>query len=54
MTENTASFEYLVISRGQWDADKSPEQIQAAIDAFYVWLDRLAAEGKARQRTTPA
>jgi hypothetical protein len=38
--------EYLVISRGQWDAERSPEDIQKAIDAFYVWHDRLVAEGK--------
>jgi hypothetical protein len=37
--------EYLVISRGQWDKDRSPEEIQAAIDAFYAWKDRLVAEG---------
>jgi hypothetical protein len=45
-------MEYLVISRGQWDDDKSPEQIQQAIDDFYVWHDRLVAEGrmKAGQR----
>ena len=44
--------EYLVISRGQWDNDKSPEQIQQAIDDFYVWKDRLVGEGrmKAGQR----
>lgn len=44
--------EYLVISRGQWDDDKSPEQIQQAIDDFYVWKDRLVGEGrmKAGQR----
>ena len=40
--------EYLVISRGQWDAERSPEDIQKAIDAFYVWYDRLVAEGKMR------
>jgi hypothetical protein len=40
--------EYLVISRGQWDAERSPEDIQKAIDAFYVWHDRLVAEGKMR------
>jgi hypothetical protein len=39
-------MEYLVISRGQWDDDKSPEQIQQAIDDFYVWRDRLVAEGR--------
>jgi hypothetical protein len=38
--------EYLVISRGQWDKDLSPETIQAAIDQFYIWHDRLVAEGK--------
>jgi hypothetical protein len=40
--------EYLVISRGQWDAERSPEDIQKAIDAFYVWHDRLVAEGQMR------
>ena len=45
-------MEFLVISRGQWDDDKSPEQIQQAIDDFYVWKDRLVGEGrmKAGQR----
>ncbi|WP_297651973.1 YciI family protein [Hydrogenophaga sp.] len=38
--------DYLVLSRGQWDADKSPEEIQQAIDDFYVWHDRLVAEGR--------
>ena len=38
--------EYLVISRGRWDRDKSPQEIQQAIDAFYVWHDRLVQEGK--------
>ena len=38
--------EFLVISRGQWDRDKSPEQVQAAIDAFYAWHDQLVREGK--------
>ena len=38
--------DYLVISRGQWDEDKSPEQIQRAIDDFYDWRDRLVAEGR--------
>jgi hypothetical protein len=40
--------EYLLLSRGQWDADKSPQEIQAAIDSFYAWHDRLVAEGKFR------
>jgi hypothetical protein len=38
--------EYLLLSRGQWDADKSPEEIQAAIDAFYAWHAQLVAQGK--------
>ena len=40
------SDEYLVISRGQWDPDRSPGEIQKAIDAFYVGHDRLVTEGK--------
>lgn len=46
----TTSFlnEYLLLSRGQWDADKSPEEIQAAIDAFYAWHARLVAQGRFR------
>lgn len=38
--------EYLLLSRGQWDADKSPGEIQSAIDAFYDWHGRLVAQGK--------
>lgn len=47
MTEPSTS-EFLVLSRGQWDRDKSPEEIQQAIDAFYRWHDRLVQEGKMR------
>ena len=46
MPEKTSTSEFLVISRGQWDRDKSPEEIQQAIDAFYGWHDRLVREGK--------
>ena len=38
--------EYLVISRGQWDKDLSPERIQTAIDEFYSWIEVLIAQGK--------
>jgi hypothetical protein len=38
--------EFLVISRGQWDRDKSPQEIQGAIDAFYEWHDKLVSEGR--------
>lgn len=40
--------EYMIISKGQWDADKSPEQIQQAIDAFYDWHGQLVSAGKAK------
>jgi len=49
MTKHASPSEYLVISRGQWDPDLPPEHIQRAIDAFYVWLDRLVDEGKMRR-----
>lgn len=52
MPGKTSTSEFLVISRGRWDRDKSPAQIQQAIDAFYIWKDRLVQEGrmKAGQR----
>ena len=40
--------EYLVISRGQWDASATPDAIQAAIDAFYPWLEDHVAAGTMR------
>ena len=46
MNKKTSLSEYLVISRGQWDEDVSREEIQNAIDKFYVWHDRLVDEGK--------
>ena len=49
MSEDTATSEYLVISRGQWDADVPKEEIQNTIDRFYVWLDRLVDEGKMKR-----
>jgi hypothetical protein len=51
VAEKTTS-EFLVISRGQWDRDKSPSAIQQAIDAFYSWHAQLVQEGrmKAGQR----
>jgi len=45
MSDPTPPSEYLVLSRGQWDADAPPEQIQGAIDRFYDWYERLVAEG---------
>ena len=49
MNEDLPSSEYLVISRGQWDTDASREEVQAAIDAFYIWLDKLVGEGKMKR-----
>jgi hypothetical protein len=46
MNEQVSPSEYLVISRGQWDKDLSRQEIQNAIDQFYVWLGRLVDEGK--------
>lgn len=46
MNEPVSLSEYLVISRGQWDKDLSREEIQNAIDQFYVWLGRLVDEGR--------
>ena len=56
MPEAPATQEYLLLSRGQWDADRSPQEIQAAIDAFYDWHARLVAQGRFRpgQRLAPA
>lgn len=46
MNSSPPLSEYLVISRGQWDSDKTSEEIQTAIDDFYVWYERLLDEGR--------
>ena len=46
MSESPPLAEYLVISRGQWDETLSRDEIQNAIDQFYVWLERLVDDGK--------
>lgn len=46
MTQPDIRKEYLVLSRGQWDKEASPEVIQSTIDQFYLWLGRLVEEGK--------
>jgi hypothetical protein len=46
MPESRELKDYLLLSRGQWDPQKSSQEIQAAIDSFYVWYERLVAEGK--------
>src|SRR6185503_2869952 len=49
MSEKVSPSEYLVISLGQWDQEVSPEEIQNAIDQFYLWLGRLVDEGKMKR-----
>ena len=49
MSHNDTLHDYLVLSRGQWDADKSSDEIQAAIDAFYAWYDSLVADGRVKR-----
>jgi hypothetical protein len=44
-----ALHDYLVLSRGQWDADKSSQEIQSAIEAFYAWYDKLVADGRVKR-----
>jgi len=46
--QHSTTNEYLVISRGQWDATASAQDIQRAIDGFYEWLDQMIAQGKMR------
>jgi hypothetical protein len=38
--------DYLVISRGQWDADASKTEIETAIAQFYDWLHGCIAQGR--------
>ncbi len=49
MSERTPPAEYLVISRGEWDKACSLDEIENAIDQFYIWLDRLVSEGKMKR-----
>lgn len=37
--------EYLLISRGQWDEAASRDEVQDAIDRFYVWYGGLLERG---------
>ncbi len=46
MNAKAPPAEYLVLSRGQWDASASKEDIQHAIDQFYLWHERMVADGK--------
>jgi len=46
MPETSPTSEFLLLSRGQWDRNKTKEEIQTAIDSFYVWYEQLVVEGK--------
>jgi hypothetical protein len=46
LDQQATATEYLVISRGQWDAAANPDDVQRAIDAFYVWIERNVAAGR--------
>lgn len=46
MTESSPLHDYLLLSRGQWDPQRSQAEIQAAIDRFYVWYEELVAQGR--------
>jgi hypothetical protein len=46
MSNIPSKLDSLLLSRGQWDRNKSSEEIQAAIDDFYDWYTQLVAEGK--------
>jgi hypothetical protein len=42
---SSASSEYLLLSRGQWDKASSKADIEAAIDKFYAWYEANIATG---------
>ncbi len=46
MNESSPHSEYLVLSRGQWDADLSKEEIEAVIEKFYTWYSRNLETGR--------
>jgi hypothetical protein len=49
MSESRELHDYLLLSRGQWDPSRSKEEIQAAIDSFYVWYEQQVAQGRFRR-----
>lgn len=46
MSEPHPTAEFLVLSRGHWNPDASPADIQAAIDRFYEWYSRNLESGR--------
>ncbi|MES2959498.1 MAG: YciI family protein [Pseudomonadota bacterium] len=45
MSQPTVKNQYLVISRGQWDEAATKEDVQLAIDRFYLWYEQNLASG---------
>lgn len=46
MKHTSAKNDYLVICRGQWDESASKDEVQNAIDGFYVWYEGNLASGR--------
>lgn len=48
--------DYLVVSRGQWDENASPADVQRAIDQFYIWYEGHLVSGRMKpgSRLAPA
>jgi len=46
MSKQSPPFEYLVLSRGQWDKNASKEDIERAIQKFYDWYGRNLEAGR--------
>ena len=46
MNEPSATSDYLVLSRGQWDKEASKQDIEAAIQKFYEWYGRNVENGR--------
>ena len=49
MNETSERSEFLVISRGQWDPALSRDEIQGAIDRFYVWIEQMVVDGRMKR-----
>jgi hypothetical protein len=49
MKQRESQHDYLVLSRGQWDEHASRQDVQNAIDSFYVWYDRNVALGRMKR-----
>src|SRR5690349_667680 len=46
MGQSEPRNDYLVLSRGQWNANASRDEVQKAIDTFYAWYERNIALGR--------